>query len=137
MNVPAIASIGHFFLAERGNATGIAMTSGSLGGIVFPLMLQNLIPAVGFKWATRILGFILVALLLVANLLIRSRLPRKKYEAASVLPAFAVFKDPIFSLITLGIFLLSGASLFPSRISLLTRCFMELAVPSASRSLRC
>ncbi|KAI4126979.1 MAG: hypothetical protein LQ347_004777 [Umbilicaria vellea] len=113
LNVPAIASIGHFFLAKRGNATGIAMTSGSLGGIVFPLMLQRLIPTVGFAWATRILGFILVALLVVANLLIRSRLPRKKYEAASVLPAFVVFKDPIFSLITLGIFLLEWGIFVP------------------------
>lgn len=113
LNVPAVASIGHFFLAKRGNATGIAMTAGSLGGIVFPLMLQKLIPSVGFPWATRILGFILVALLIVANLLIRSRLPRKKYEAASVLPDLAVFKDPIFSLVTVGIFLLESALFVP------------------------
>ena len=113
LNTPAIASIGHFFLVKRGNATGVAMTSGSLGGIVFPLMLQKLIPMVGFAWATRILGFIVLALLVLANLLIRSRLPRKKYEAASVLPDLAVFKDPIFSLVTLGLFLMEWGIFVP------------------------
>ena len=113
LNTPAIASIGHFFLVKRGNVTGIAMTSGSLGGVIFPLMLQKLIPMVGFAWATRILGFILIALLVIANLLIRSRLPQKKYEAASVLPDVTLFKDPIFSLVTLGIFLLEWGIFVP------------------------
>lgn len=113
LNTPAIASIGHFFLLKRGNATGVAMTAGSLGGIIIPLMLQKLIPTVGFAWATRILGFILVALLALANLLIRSRLPRKKYEAVSALPDLAAFKDPIFSLVALGIFLLEWGLFIP------------------------
>lgn len=32
INTPCIASIGHYFLRKRGNATGIAMTAGSIGG---------------------------------------------------------------------------------------------------------
>ena len=113
MNTPAIASIGHFFLVKRGNATGVAMTSGSIGGIIFPLMLQKLIPKLGFAWATRILGFILVALVVIANFLIRSRLPRRKYKAANVLPDLTVFKDPIFAFVTLGIFLLEWGIFVP------------------------
>jgi len=89
INTPCIASIGHFFLAKRGNATGIAMTSGSIGGIIFPLMMQKLFPSVGFAWATRILGFILVFLLVIANLLVQSRLPRKPMASLkSVSPDF-------------------------------------------------
>lgn len=65
INTPCIASIGHWFLDKRGNATGVAMTAGSIGGIIFPLMLQKLLPTVGFPWATRILGFILLFLLLI------------------------------------------------------------------------
>ncbi|KAK4908775.1 hypothetical protein LTR28_000265, partial [Elasticomyces elasticus] len=44
---PAISSIGHFFLAKRANATGIAAAGGSIGGIFMPLMLQSLFPRVG------------------------------------------------------------------------------------------
>ncbi|CZS88694.1 related to monocarboxylate transporter 2 [Rhynchosporium graminicola] len=107
INTPCIASIGHFFLVKRGNATGIAMTAGSIGGIIFPLMLQRLLPRVGFAWATRILGFILLFLLILANLLVRSRLPRKPMASfKSVSPEFSLFyKDMPFALVSLGIFL--------------------------------
>lgn len=106
VNTPSIASIGHYFLAKRGNATGIAMTSGSIGGVIFPLMLQKLFPKVGFAWGTRILGFIIVILLVLANLLITSRLPKKKMTSIShIFPDLSVFKDIPFALLALGIFL--------------------------------
>lgn len=114
MNTPALASIGHFFLVRRGTATGVAMTSGSVGGVIFPLMLQKLIPEVGFAWATRILGFILIALLVIANLLIRSRLPRKKIENfSSILPDLTILLDLKFTALTLGIFLLEWGLFIP------------------------
>lgn len=47
---PAVSSIGHFFLVKRANATGIAATGGSVGGVIFPLMLQRLFPQIGFAW---------------------------------------------------------------------------------------
>lgn len=72
---PTIAAVGHFFYEKRGNATGVAAMGGAIGGIVFPLMLQNLFPKVGWGWATRIQGFVFVVLLVLANLLVRSRLP--------------------------------------------------------------
>ncbi|RDW58142.1 MFS general substrate transporter-62 [Coleophoma cylindrospora] len=114
INTPCIASIGHFFLVKRGNATGIAMTAGSIGGIIFPLMLQRLFPMLGFAWATRILGFILLFLLVLANLLVRSRLPRKKITSfKTVLPDLRVFKDKAFTFLTLGIFLLEWGLFVP------------------------
>ena len=107
INTPCIASIGHFFLRKRGNATGVAMTSGSIGGIIFPLMLQRLFPMVGFAWATRILGFILLFLLGIANILVRSRLPRKPMASfKNIAPDFTVFKDLPFTFVTIGIFLM-------------------------------
>jgi len=114
INTPCIASIGHFFLVRRGNATGIAMTSGSIGGIIFPLMLQRLFPMVGFAWATRILGFILLFLLIIANLLVRSRLPRKSMASfGSVTPDLTVFKDLPFTFVTIGIFLMEWGIFVP------------------------
>lgn len=107
INTPCIASIGHFFLRKRGNATGIAMTSGSIGGIIIPLMLQRLFPMVGFAWGTRILGFILVFLLVVGNLLLRSRLPQKPMGSfKSIAPDFTMFKDLPLAFVTIGIFLM-------------------------------
>lgn len=70
---PAVASIGHWFLVDRGYAMGLATTGGSVGGIIFPLIIQSATPKVGFGWAVRIMGFICLLLLLVSNWLIRGR----------------------------------------------------------------
>ena len=108
---PAISSIGHYFLRARGTATGLAATGGSIGGILFPLLLQRLFPLVGFAWATRIMGFIFMFLLIIANLLIRSRLPPK--VGGSVWPDFRIFKDEIFALTTAGVFFIEWGLFLP------------------------
>lgn len=108
---PAISAIGHFFLARRGQSTGLAATGGSIGGIVFPIMLQALFPRLGFAWATRVMGLIFAFLLLIANLLIRSRLPPTK--GASVLPDFTIFRDPTFALTTAGVFFIEWGLFVP------------------------
>ncbi len=90
------------------------MTAGSIGGIIFPLMLQKLFPTVGFAWATRILGFILVFLLGIANLLVRSRLPLKPMGSfKNVVPDLTVFKDLPFAFLSLGIFLMEWGIFVP------------------------
>ena len=78
---PAVSAIGHFFLKGRGNATGIAAAGGSVGGVIFPLLMQSLIPKVGFAWTTRILGFVFLGLFIPTNLLIRSRRHLRKTHA--------------------------------------------------------
>ncbi|EAW11591.1 putative monocarboxylate permease [Aspergillus clavatus NRRL 1] len=72
-----VASIGHFFAQRRGAATGLAMSGGSLGGVMFPLVLDHLAARVGFAWATRIVGLITLCLLIPGCVLVRARLPRK------------------------------------------------------------
>ena len=75
LNTPAYACIAHFFNVRRGLATGIATTAGGVGGIAFPILMQQLLPRLGFAWSTRILGFILLGLSVPANLWLRTRLP--------------------------------------------------------------
>ena len=99
---PAIAAVGHFFLEKRGNATGIAAAGGSLGGIIFPLMLERLFPSVGFAWATRIMGFIFCCCCAVSVALTRSRLPPKPGQR--VMPDLRIFNDKAYTLLTLGIY---------------------------------
>ncbi|MCJ1414022.1 hypothetical protein MMC32_000347 [Xylographa parallela] len=111
INTPAVACVGHYFLVKRGAAMGIAFTSGSIGGIVFPLMLQQLLPLVGFAWSTRILAFVLLVLLVLANLLVKSRLP--PIPGGRVLPDFSVFKDLALTFCTLGIFFMEWGLFVP------------------------
>jgi MFS family permease len=111
---PCMAAISHFFLVRRGLATGVAMTAGSVGGVIFPLMLQRLFPMIGFAWATRVVGFILAFLLGIANLLVRSRLPRKPMaNFREMTPDLSVFKDLPFTFLTIGIFLMEWGIFVP------------------------
>lgn len=108
---PSIASIGHFFKARRGLATGTASTAGGLGGIIYPLMLTRLIDQIGFGWATRVLALICLVCSVIGILLIRSRLPPAKNATAH--PDFRIFKSTPFLLTTIGVFLLEFSLFIP------------------------
>ena len=110
---PAIASIGHFFDKRRAFASGIACCGGSFGGIIFPLMLSSLYTSVGFGWATRALGFLFLVLLIVANILIRSRLPSRPLSYAKIVPDPNIFKDLTFLTVTIAIFLVDLGLFIP------------------------
>ncbi|KAI9761301.1 MAG: Histidine kinase [Chaenotheca gracillima] len=124
---PSVASVGHFFFKRRANATGIAAVGGSLGGIIFPLMAQSLFPQVGFAWTTRIMAFMFIGLLAIANLLIRSRLPPQ--PGGSALPDFRIFSDLKFALTTAGVFFIEFGLFIP--IGYLTTYALAQGIPSA------
>ncbi|KAK4631260.1 Riboflavin transporter MCH5 [Fulvia fulva] len=108
---PSVSAVGHYFFKKRGNATGIAACGGALGGVIFPLMLQDLFPKVGWAWATRIQGFIYIFLLAAAILLVKSRLPPK--ANASAIPDVRVFRDISFAMVTFGAFFLELGLFIP------------------------
>jgi len=107
---PAVAIIAHYFKRRRGYATGVACTGGSIGGIVFPLVMQSLIPKIGFPWTVRILGLISVFLLLNGILILK---PRFYDKGPKKIVDVAAFKDPMFALTTLGVFILEIALFIP------------------------
>lgn len=108
---PSFAAVGHYFHTRRGLAMGIASTGGSIGGIVFPLMLESLFDRVGWGWAVRTLGLLCLLLCAAANLLIRSRLPPAMN--ASARPDLRIFANRAFLLTTVGMFLLEFALFIP------------------------
>ncbi|KAJ4422700.1 hypothetical protein N0V82_002597 [Gnomoniopsis sp. IMI 355080] len=128
LNSPAYGTIAHHFDKRRGFATGIASTAGGIGGIIFPIMLQRLLPQLGFAWSTRILGFIMLALAVPQNLWIKSRLPPRReiknsgtsaeprtwyHKLSRFLPNFSVFHDPKFAFAAAGIFFMEWGLFIP------------------------
>jgi MFS family permease len=109
---PSLGAVGHWFNRGRGNATGVAATGGAFGGIIYPLLLQSLTPRIGFAWTTRIIGFILLFCLILANLLVRSRLPPPTVRK-SPHPDFRIFSQPVFVWTVLAVFLLEWALFIP------------------------
>ena len=100
-----------WFDKRRGAAFGIASTGSSLGGVIFPIMLNHLVKEVGFPWAMRISAFLILFLLIIANLTVRSRLPIKHQQGAKLdhlrpfreIPTVLLLAG--FFLITFGIFI--------------------------------
>ncbi|KAL4924073.1 uncharacterized protein BDV17DRAFT_295795 [Aspergillus undulatus] len=71
---PSISIINHWFYRRRALATGLAVTSGGIGGIIMPQIFNALAPKAGFGWAVRTLGFIALFFCSVASILQRKRL---------------------------------------------------------------
>jgi MFS transporter, MCT family, aspergillic acid transporter len=109
---PANSVIPSWFDKKRGAAYGIVTSGSSIGGVVFPIMIQRLIETVGFGWAMRAAAFLILGLLIIANITIRSRVPPAPHELgpdALVQP----FKDANMMLLTFGFVLLTFGVFVP------------------------
>lgn len=73
---PLVGVINHWFLRKRGVVTGLVTSGGSVGGLVFPLLLRHTFEKYGFAWSMRILAFINGACMLASVFLVKSRIQR-------------------------------------------------------------
>lgn len=97
------STITTWFMKKRGAAFGMMAAGSGLGGVIFPIMASHLIPKVGFGWTIRICAFLVLALLCIAILTIKSRLPPR--PRAFELHIFAEpFRDLRFILVTISSF---------------------------------
>ncbi|XMA13254.1 hypothetical protein WAI453_006045 [Rhynchosporium graminicola] len=108
---PSITVVGHYFNRRRGIATGIATTGGAVGGIVFPLILQYLVPRIGFVRATKIIALISMVLCAFANVFIKGRKTTGSNSSARL--DLGILGHPIYAVTILGIFLLEFALFVP------------------------
>jgi MFS family permease len=100
----ATSTIPTWFFNKRGLAYGVMAAGSGLGGIIFPIMASHLVPQVGFGWTMRIIAFTILALMIVANLTVSSRLPPR--PRAFQLKVFVdPFKDMRVVLVTTSSFL--------------------------------
>ncbi|BFZ59654.1 hypothetical protein YB2330_000668 [Saitoella coloradoensis] len=100
--LPAVSIIGHWFRTKRALAMGLLASGSSIGGIIFPIMLQHLIPKIGYPWTVRVIAFLIMGCLVIANLTMRTRLPPRESG-----PFFDVtaFRDVPYMLFVVGAFL--------------------------------
>ena len=89
--VPSMSIVAHHFARRRTLAMAIAASGSSLGGVLHPIMLNNLIHgSIGFANGVRASAGTCLGLLLIANMIMRKRLPAiKPIKLSSVLLKFA------------------------------------------------
>ncbi|CAN8105329.1 unnamed protein product [Discula destructiva] len=81
----SMTSVVSWFFARRGVAFGIMASGSSLGGTIMPIMIDKLIPRIGFGWTMRAVAFIFLGLLMITCATVKSRLPPR--------PKPLVFRD--------------------------------------------
>lgn len=64
-------------------------------------MISQILNKIGFAWSSRIVALIILPLLVICNLLIKSRLPRRN---PGPMVDFKYFKDPAFTSFSIGFF---------------------------------
>lgn len=52
---PSLSILSTYFLKNRGIAIGLAATGTATGGIIFPIVAQQLLPKIGFGWTVRVM----------------------------------------------------------------------------------
>lgn len=100
---PALAVLSTYFTKKRSVAIAIAASGSSTGGLIYPIIVQRLLPKIGFPWTVRIIGFIMLGLQAIYLTLMKTRLPPRK---SGPLVEWKAFKDPSYTLFSIGELLL-------------------------------
>lgn len=104
---PTMAVLSTYFHKKRALVLGIAACGSATGGLVFPSMVRQLLPAAGFGWTVRAIGFVQMVLLFAANFLLKTRIrPRK----AGPLIELQAFKELDYTFYAAAAFFVSGHS---------------------------
>ncbi|PQE07031.1 riboflavin transporter MCH5 protein [Rutstroemia sp. NJR-2017a BBW] len=104
--VPSITLVASRFQRRRALAVCIATSGTAVGGIINPIIFSNLQSKLGFAWATRILGFVTLAeLLLAMTIMLPATRSKTPHSIRSLLDPTA-FQDPAFMAFCLALFLM-------------------------------
>ncbi|KAK6609123.1 transporter MCH4-like protein 6 [Botrytis cinerea] len=98
---PALATLSTYFSTKKSLVIGIAAAGSATGGVIFPIMVQQLLPKIGYGWTMRSLGLIQLVCLGVCNIGIKQRVPARKSGALIDYPSF---KDAPYVLFAIGMF---------------------------------
>lgn len=98
---PAMALVSTYFVKKRPIALGLGALGSCTGGIIFPVVVQQLLPRIGFGWTIRVCGFIMLVTNAVSLCLYRVRLPPRRSGA---IVEWSAFRELPYSLFIFGMF---------------------------------
>ncbi|KAF7336531.1 MFS general substrate transporter [Mycena sanguinolenta] len=113
--LPSVSIVMHHFKRHSWLVSGIVMSGASVGSTVFPLITNQLLPRVGFAKTIRLTGAIIPPVLVLGNVMMRTRLPpRSKRSDKAAPPNIKSFLVDLPYMITvLGMFLGLSGLYFP------------------------
>ena len=98
---PTIALLSTYFVEKRAFAISLAACGGATGGMVFPAIVQHLLPKIGFPWTVRVIGFVILFNFAIIIALARTRISPR---TTGPIIDWAAFKESPYVLFTIGSF---------------------------------
>ena len=103
--VPILGEVSRLFTTQRRPiALGLSSTGACVGGILFPVLIRQLLPKVGFGWTVRVLALINLTCGMVSFAIICRR-PIRVSSTSRRLFDLAAFDEIPFTLFSAGMFL--------------------------------
>ncbi|KAJ5721859.1 MFS monocarboxylate transporter [Penicillium malachiteum] len=104
---PALTAVNHYFVEKRPLALGIASTGSSLAGVIFPVALDQMLNKtnLGFGWSVRIIGFLMLALSIIACATVSSNAPKRRSGSPS--SVLAAWKNPAYTIQIMSFYLIA------------------------------
>ncbi|KAK7440664.1 major facilitator superfamily transporter [Colletotrichum acutatum] len=99
---PCMAVTSTYFAKRRSLAFGLTAAGAVVGGLTIPSMVRQLLPKIGLGWTIRAIALIQVVTLIVAGLLIKTRIPPRQ---AAPLVEWAAFRESEYSFYAIGAFM--------------------------------
>ena len=96
--VPCVAVLPTYFSTKLGLAVGLAAAGSSLGGVIYPIVLYQLIDKLGFGWSVRVLAFIALGTLLIPIAVMKMRVKPPKARALTDWSAFTDWGWGVFAI---------------------------------------
>ena len=97
-----ITVVATYFRKNRPVALALVVCGNSAGGLFYAAILQNTLPSIGYPWAMRVCGFIMLATLLPANFMLKPRHIKRK---PGPLVEWKAFVEPAYGMFSLGMFM--------------------------------
>ncbi|KAI8168212.1 hypothetical protein K4K49_009945 [Colletotrichum sp. SAR 10_70] len=96
---PSLSTASTYFDKKKALALGFVSIGSSTGGMIYPSMVRQLLPKIGFGWTIRAIALVQMVTLLVTSLILK---PRIKPRKAGSLVEWAAFKELEYSFYALG-----------------------------------
>ena len=98
---PTVSLVATYFSRRRSLAMACTASGAATGGIIFPLIAQQLLPKIGFGWTVRAMGLVILVNAAIVVATARVRLPPRK---AGPLVEWDAFREPAYLLFCFAMF---------------------------------
>ncbi|KAF9554461.1 MFS general substrate transporter [Agrocybe pediades] len=103
----------HHFRRRKALATGIVMSGSSIGAVIYPIMINKLLPKIGFAQTVRASGYSVLGCLLIGNCLMRTAYDKYRNAGKPPLDIKSIVSDVPYLTSTFGALIALFGFYFP------------------------